>query len=173
MRLTKVSLEAPEGLLEMYADAGDGENGFYGESDLIAGRLSLQKHLQNLVAMSEGRTLRPGWVSMTTYWLLDTAGTVVGLSRLRHSLTPQLLIDGGHIGYYVRPGYRGKGHGTTTLKLTLVEARTLGLERVLLTVRPGNTPSVRIIEGQGGLLEDERADPETGATYRRYWIDLV
>jgi predicted acetyltransferase len=109
---------------------------------------------------------------MTTHWLLDDAGVVAGVSRLRHRLTPELLNDGGNIGYYIRPAYRGKGHGKTILALTLIEARKLGLERVLLTVRIGNQPSIRVIETNNGILEDERTDPE-GFPYRRYWIDLT
>jgi len=173
MRLQKASLKAPRGLLEMYRELGPGENGFFGEGDVATGKIPLGDHLQWLVDMSQGRNLRPDWVPMTTYWLLDDSGAVAGVSRLRHTLTPRLLNDGGHIGYYIRPAYRGKGHGTSILNLTLTEARKLSLDRVLLTVGAGNTPSIRIIEGRGGFLEDERTDPENGVPYRRYWIDLT
>jgi predicted acetyltransferase len=172
MRLVKVSLEPPPGLGDVYRELGPSENGFFGESNVAAGTLPMPEHLRGLVDMSEGRNLRPGWVPMTTHWLLDDSEVLVGVSRLRHRLTPELLNDGGNIGYYVRPAYRGKGHGKTILSLTLVEARSLGLERVLLTVRTGNLPSIRVIEANGGVLEDERVDAE-GLAYRRYWIDLT
>jgi predicted acetyltransferase len=45
------------------------------------------------------------------------------------------------------------------------------LDRVLLTVRSDNQPSIRVIEFNGGVMEDERKDDE-GVRYRRYWIDL-
>jgi predicted acetyltransferase len=121
--------------------------------------------------MSDGINLKPGWVPMTTHWLLDDAGEVVGVGRLRHRLTPALLEDGGHIGYYVRPTHRGKGYGTEILRLLLVEARKLGIDRALLTVHSDNGASIRVIERNGGVLEDERTDPE-GVPYRRYWIAL-
>lgn len=44
------------------------------------------------------------------------------------------------------------------------------MDRVLLTCDPGNTPSVRTIENNGGVLEDVR-DTLIGPK-RRYWIDL-
>jgi len=172
MRLVKVSLEPPPGLADVYRELGASENGFFGEAEVASGKLPMQEHLQRLVDMSEGRNLRRRWVPMTTHWLLHDAGVVAGVSRLRHRLTPELLNDGGNIGYYVRPAYRGKGHGRTILALTLEEARRLGLERVLLTVRTGNLPSIRVIEANGGVLEDERVDAE-GLAYRRYWIDLT
>jgi predicted acetyltransferase len=172
MRLDKASLEPPSGLADVYRELGASENGFFGESGVAAGTLPMSDHLQRLVDMSDGRNLRPGWVPMTTHWLLDDSGVVAGVSRLRHSLTPELLNDGGNIGYYIRPAYRGKGHGKTVLALTLIEARNLGLDRVLLTVRTTNQPSIRVIESNAGVLEDERTDPE-GLPYRRYWIDLA
>jgi predicted acetyltransferase len=172
MRLEKVSLEPPQGLLDVYRELGGSENGFFGESDVAAGKIPLGDHLKRLVETSEGNHLSPGWVQMTTYWLLDDSEVLAGVSRLRHTLTPDLLNDGGNIGYYVRPAWRGKGYGTAILDLTLAEARKLGLERVLLTVHSDNTPSLRLIETNGGVLEDERID-EAGVPYRRYWIDLA
>ena len=171
VRLVKASLEAPAGLQELLEQLGDGENGFVGTGQM-PNTQSLATYLRSLVDMDLGIILRPGWVPMTTHWLLDDAGVVAGVSRLRHRLTPELLNDGGNIGYYIRPAYRGKGHGKTILALTLIEARKLGLERVLLTVRIGNQPSIRVIETNNGILEDERTDPE-GFPYRRYWIDLT
>jgi predicted acetyltransferase len=53
----------------------------------------------------------------------------------------------------------------------LIEARTRGLDRVLMTCADGNVPSARVIERHGGVLEDVR-DTELGRT-RRYWIELV
>jgi predicted acetyltransferase len=92
------------------------------------------------------------------------------MSRLRHELNDVLLYHGGHIGYYVRAAVRGRGYGTVLLALTLAKGRTLGIERFLLTVDSDNAPSIRVIEGNGGLLEDERVDRETGRRFRRYWI---
>jgi predicted acetyltransferase len=172
LRLEKAALEPPQDLLEMYRELGASENGFYGENDVAAGTLPMRDHLQRLVDMSAGRNLRPDWVPMTTYWLLDESGTVAGVSRLRHALTRNLLNDGGNIGYYVRPAWRGRGNGTTLLALTLVEARNLGLDRVLLTVHTDNQPSIRVIEANGGVMEDGRVD-EDGQHYYRYWIDLT
>jgi len=169
MRLVKASLEAPAGLVEIYGEIGDGEHGFMSD---VSGELGLDTFLQRLVDMSEGRHLREGWVTETTFWLLDDAGSVVGVSRLRHTLTPFLLNYGGNIGYYVARDQRGKGYGTRILALALEEARKLGLKRVLLTVDSDNERSIRVIEANGGVLEDKRNHAETGEPYRRYWINL-
>jgi predicted acetyltransferase len=50
----------------------------------------------------------------------------------------------------------------------LVEARRIGLDRVLLTCDVDNTGSARTIEKHGGVLEDVR-DTTIGPK-KRYWI---
>jgi predicted acetyltransferase len=100
---------------------------------------------------------------------MTTAQSAVS-AAWRHELNDVLLHHGGHIGYYVRPSARGKRYGTAILDLTLAEGRKRGIERFLLTVDSNNVPSIRVIEGNGGVLEDERLDEETGRMFRRYWI---
>jgi predicted acetyltransferase len=178
LRLVPASPVAPAGLWELIREVGDGENGFLGEPDVVADSAGLppetvlQRYLRRLVDMAEGRNLRPGWLPMTTHWLVDGAGQAIGMSRLRHRLTPFLREHGGHIGYYVAQAERGKGYGTAVLALTLDAARALGLERVLLTVDSDNQPSIRVIERNGGVMEHEGPEDAKGRLYRRYWIDL-
>ncbi|HWG85404.1 MAG TPA: GNAT family N-acetyltransferase, partial [Deinococcales bacterium] len=86
-------------------------------------------------------------------------------------LLPHLRDVGGHIGYEVRPSRRREGHGREALRVALQEARKLGLRRALVTCNASNPGSRRIIEANGGILEDEREVQDYGRV-RRYWIDL-
>jgi len=119
-----------------------------------------------------GSHLAAGTVPMSRFWLVDD-GRILGSSRLRPVLTPALEHEGGHIGYDVRPSARGKGHGTTLLRLTLERARALGLERALLTCDANNIGSVRVIENNGGVLGAEVPSLQRAVLIRQYWIDLV
>ncbi|MGW7455296.1 GNAT family N-acetyltransferase [Streptomyces sp. NPDC054787] len=105
-----------------------------------------------------------------TYWWIAEGDTYLGAIDLRHYLNGFLLDAGGHIGYSVRPSARRRGLATWALAAALHEARLLGMDRVLLTCDPGNEPSVRTIERNGGVLEDVR-ETLIGPK-RRYWIDL-
>jgi predicted acetyltransferase len=172
-RLVAASLQAPPGLLDFIREARDDGNGFPGENEVVSGDLTLEAFLRNLVDWSAGHNLPEGWVPFTTFWLLDDYGAVVGVSRLRHTLNDFLLNHGGHIGYYVARDQRGKRYGTQILALTLPHARALALDRVLLTVDSDNEPSIRVIERNGGVLEEECIDSTTGRLHRRYWIDLT
>lgn len=55
------------------------------------------------------------------------------------------LVEGGHIGYAVRPNHRRRGHATEILRQSLVVARA------------------------GGVLEN--IAEVDGVPLRRYWID--
>lgn len=105
-----------------------------------------------------------GFVRCSYRWIVDD-GEFVGYLALRHELNDFLLDQGGHIGYSVRPSRRREGHATRALALGVVEARELGLERVLVTCDVDNLASARTIERNGGVLEDVRGDK------RRYWIE--
>ena len=119
-------------------------------------------------ALSLPGTPRPtGWVTGTYLWMVDDTAEgsqVVGRISLRHELTAWLLEVGGHIGYGVRPSARRRGHATRALALMLPIAAEHGLDRVLVTCDVDNEGSRRVIETNGGVLEDVRG------TKRRYWI---
>jgi predicted acetyltransferase len=170
MRLVAASLEPPLGLAE-FLDAARADHWLF-ESDLPYIDQGIEHFLQRHVDFAAGKNLPDGWIPATTFWLLDNRDRAVAMGNLRHQLTPQLLSRGGHIGYYVMGPERGRGYGTQVLALTLIQARGLGLDRVLVSADSDNERSLRIIERNGGVLEDERIDETSGRPYRRYWIEL-
>jgi predicted acetyltransferase len=119
-----------------------------------------------------GIDLPADFVPHSTYWLVRGDNEIVGVSNLRHSLTPFLLREGGNIGYGIRPSARRNGFGRDILRLTLPKARELGLARVLVTCGKENRGSTRIILGNGGVLESEEFSAERGEIVQRYWIEL-
>jgi predicted acetyltransferase len=92
--------------------------------------------------------------------------------RLRFWLLPALEVEGGHIGYDVRPSARGRGFGTMALHLVLVEARRRGLQRVLLTADADNHASLSIIQKNGGVFSGQALSAARGKLINQYWIDL-
>lgn len=98
--------------------------------------------------------LKPQQVPYTIFWLVD-GDDYIGRLALRHELNDNLLALGGHIGFVIRPSKRRKGYGREILRQGLLKARELGLKRVLVTCNVENTGSRRIIEANGGVLENQ------------------
>lgn len=55
---------------------------------------------------SRGIGIPEGFVSHSTFWLVSDERELVGVSNLRHALTPRLLREGGNVGYGIRPSKR-------------------------------------------------------------------
>lgn len=122
----------------------------------------------HLLAYADPETELPDdRVHCTYLWMVDSSGAdeeFVGYVALRHSLTPWLLEEGGHIGYSVRPSRRREGHASRALEMAVRRAARLGLDRVLVTCEEDNVGSRRTIERAGASYEDSRNGR------RRYWI---
>lgn len=171
MVLQEATLTPTNGLEEFLHTLGKGENGF-GGTEFADEKLSLGQYLAHLVKEVNPTKIPLNRVPQTTFWILNESGTVVGMLRMRHYLNDKLLHRGGHIGFYVQPLERGKGYGKNALRLALIELARLGEKRALLTVDADNYPSIRIIECNGGELEDQRVDETSRRHFNRYWIDL-
>lgn len=142
----------------------------YFESELS--QKDFDAYIQKLTQESKDLDLSPGIVPMNTFWLVNSAQTILGMSVLRHYLTPALEHHGGHIGYVIRPSQRNKGYGTLILALTLAKARLFRLRRVRITCDTDNIGSVRIIEHNGGVLSATTISERSGKNISQYWIDL-
>jgi len=155
-------------MLDEYAQLGEDQFGSLAEQC----RRDFAASVRKLHDAARGAGLPPGWVPYDTYWLVRAGRTVLGTSRLRHRLSEELLHGGGHIGYDIRPSERRKGYGTRILALTLERTRARGVRRALVTCLADNVASARVIENNGGVLEDEILSESMGGPLKRYWIDL-
>ena len=100
-----------------------------------------------------------------TYRWIKEGDQVIGGIALRHEGN-DMVPRAGHIGYGIRPAARRRGLATWALGRMVLEARLLGMERLLVVCEADNLASAKTIERQGGVLED---DAGAGAVLR-YWI---
>ncbi len=127
-------------------------------------------YLERLDRQRRGIDL-PGHLVPATFLVADVGGTIVGRSSIRHELNDFLAWEGGHIGYGVLPEHRRRGHATEILRQSLVIARSVGVDRVLVTCDDDNVGSAAVIERCGGVAEPGPALDSAGTAIRRYWID--
>jgi predicted acetyltransferase len=167
MRLIEPSKEFEESWHEALAEfQAEGRKGFWNREKEPT---SLEDYILLTSQNSKGENVPEGWVPSSTFWLIDN-GEFVGHTNLRHTLNESLKEIGGHIGYYIRPSARGKGYGTKILELALIEAKKLGIQKVLVSCNEDNLASKRVIEKNKGLLQDRIA--KDGEPFLRFWIDL-
>ncbi|HEX6454470.1 MAG TPA: GNAT family N-acetyltransferase, partial [Trebonia sp.] len=105
----------------------------------------------------------PGFVPATMLWWVD-GEKYLGRLTIRHRLTPRLLEIGGHIGYDIRSSARRRGHATSMLAAALPLARELRIDPALITCDEDNIASRKVIEANGGVLEDTRGGK------LRFWV---
>jgi len=132
--------------------------------------MDFQSYVTSLNNASLGKDIPEDWVPASTYFLLDDEGHICGAVNIRHRLTENLKIEGGHVGYGIRPNVRNQGYGTKILELALSKAIELGIAKVLVTCDKKNVGSARVIQKNGGILDSEiEMDNKIN---QRYWIEL-
>jgi len=109
--------------------------------------------------------LQDNQVPKISYWIESEDKELIGFLKIRTRLTPSLLEQGGHIGYFISPDYQGKGYGTQALTQGLKKAHLKGIDLVLVTCDADNLGSKRVIEKNGGLL-----CPTSTDTKLKFWI---
>ena len=94
---------------------------------------------------------------------------MVGRASLRFELNEFLRTLGGHIGYAVRPQFRGHGYAKEILRQSVDLLRARGISPALVTCDDDNLASARVIESGGGVLESV-VPGVADMPKRRYWI---
>lgn len=97
---------------------------------------------------------------------------IVGSINIRWNLNEAMLNFGGHIGYGIRPTERRKGYNKINLYLGMIEAKKVGLDRVMLDCDVNNLGSDRTLKALGGTLERTEIDPSDGVLTNIYLFDV-
>ena len=127
--------------------------------------------IAQLAAAKDPANVQPGGLPYEDFWLMD-GDEWIGKLTLRTTINEKYLHAGGHIGYEIRPSQRRRGYGTLLLRMGLEKARERGLKRVLLTCDETNIGSRRVIERNGGQLENAVEVEGQIALKMRYWINI-
>jgi predicted acetyltransferase len=131
---------------------------------------NIEMYIKESRQHAKGINLPKGYVPSSTYWLIDNE-QFIGRVSIRHYLNGDLKKFGGHIGYIIRPSKRKKGYGAQILKLALLKAKKLGINKALITCNESNIASQKIIENNNGKLKD-KIKQKNGILSRRYWVEL-
>jgi predicted acetyltransferase len=151
------------------------EFAFYDPGSLVDGDLGLV-----LEEQYPGNPVR-GWVPAYRFKMLRTAsGAEMGRIELRVGDTLALQRYSGHIGYHVRPRFRGHRYAARACRLLLPLARRHGMIQLWITCNPDNLASRRTCELAGAEFVEIVDLPKDSDMYRRgerqkcrYRLDLT
>lgn len=132
---------------------------------------SLGEWFEKVRIQEVGENLPPNRVPSSQFLSFEK-GELIGFVNIRHRLTPELLLESGHIGYSIHPNKRRQGYATKQLQLALAEAQKLGLKEALITCDKSNIGSAKTIQKVGGVLENEVVSSRTGEIVQRYWVEI-
>lgn len=175
--LRKLTIQDEEQMMSLrneILESDDGEDAFAGCGEL-RGVANMQEWLDILRRREDEKNVPEGMVPSATYAAVrQSDGRIVGIIDLRYHIDhPILGLWGGHMGYTVRPGERGKGYAKEMLRQNLRNCGARGLNKVMVTCSEANAASERTILANGGIYE--RTVEVDGDRIKRYWIavDLV
>lgn len=111
--------------------------------------------------------------SKTFLLIRENDKEIVGVINIRWNLTDEMGVFATNIGYSIRPMMRRKGYNKINLYLGIIEAKRLGLSKVMLDCDATNIGSIRTMEALGGKLELKEIDPYDGVLTCLYSFDVL
>lgn len=169
--LLKPSMEYEKELLQ-YRDSFKSRGEIVQGGGDIENFESISQWLEKIKIMENPDTCPKEKVTATQYMLFRKSdGKVIGLINFRHYLNEYLKNFGGHIGYSIVHGERGKKYGKKQLLFCLEKVREKGLDRVLITCDKNNFASKGTIKSVGGIFQEE-VKQENGIITLKYWVNL-
>ena len=171
INLVKPDIYLKEKFIDMIKDYNEHKEDTF-DSDYFNINFDFEAYIKDLDDLSHGVGLPEGYVPSSEWWLINNNNDILGTVRLRYKLSEVNFEEGGHIGYDISPRYRRNGYGKIILRLALDKARELELEKVLITCDFDNIGSKKIIEHNGGVLENTVISKDTSKEILRYWIKL-
>mgnify|MGYP002622888729 CR=1 FL=1 len=138
---------------EYIRELPEDENGFTNDSCGISWENFCGSYIPRKIRFAEGRNLPEGFVRQVDFLLWD-GGRIAGMFCVRPRLNDFLrTVTGGHIGYAIRPEFRGRGLATEGLRLALERLRDMTDDReAYLFCHKDNPASLRVMCKNGGYV---------------------
>ncbi|MBQ8821873.1 MAG: GNAT family N-acetyltransferase [Lachnospiraceae bacterium] len=156
--LKKVNYEDIEKEYLFVRDMPVDENGLTNPYHGVSREEFESKALPEMIAFQKGENLPEGYVPETFlfFWNDDV---IIGQFRIRHYLCESLRTGAGHIGYFIKKEFRGKGFGKEGLRQMLQIAREIiPEEEIYLRVNKDNPASLQVMLHNGGYIKYEDKD---------------
>lgn len=166
--LVSPSEEYKDKILEFKEEFFESGDTLYGTENLQSTN-NIEEWLIKVHNNQREETVEPGKAPSYEFMAIrECDGKLIGMINVRYNLKKEMYLYYGNIGYCVRKSERKKGYAAEMLRLALLEARKIGLDKVLLTVDSDNLASIATMKKNGAILENEV--PYNEKITHRYWI---
>lgn len=153
--LKAVNTEDAEAEYEYYTSLPEDENGFTNSYFGVSHEEFMTHVLPKLMKRARGEGLAEGRVPGTEFLLWED-DHIVGLFRVRHNLNEVLREGAGHIGFGIKPEYRGRGYASRGLALAIEEAKKIIPEdEIYMSVDKDNPASLKAMLRNGAYIHHE------------------
>lgn len=153
--LKEANLEDIEKEYAFISNTPEYENGFTNPAARCSKAEFLDKILPGYINAAKGIGLPEGWVPETELFLWED-DEIVGLFRIRHSLTEALARGAGHIGYCIGKAFRGRGYASEGLRLTIEKAwDMISEDEIYMSVHKDNPASLKVQLKNGAYIHHE------------------
>lgn len=174
--LEKLSQERKKDILDYlneFVQYNSDVNGAGALVEILSGQ-SFEEALDRCLNMkNEEYAKKHGRCQSKTFLLIRKSDNkLIGMINVRWNLTEEMKRFGGNIGYGIRPTERRKGYNKINLYLGLLEAKKLGLDKVMLDCETSNIASSKTMISLGGVLGRTEIDPYDGILTSVYYIDI-
>lgn len=159
--------------LDEFVKYGSDINGS-GSLDKIYDGYTFEEALDRCLKMEDEEYAKSvGRCQGRTFLLIrENDNKIVGTINVRWNLNEAMLRFGGHIGYGIRPTERRKGYNKLNLYMGIIEAKKVGLDKVMLDCDVNNIGSDKTLKALGGKLERTEIDPSDGLLTNVYWFNV-
>jgi len=128
--------------------------------------------LKELYQLEHEVYIPKGYRPEKNYLVIDDQDDIVGFVNIRHFLNEVMLNTKGQITYGIKPASRTKNIEEEILKLSLAEAKEIGIKQIKMVCNKSNSDLCRYIEDIGGQFETEGYNEVDKYTIQRYLFHL-
>ena len=134
---------------------------------------SYEKWIEKIVSDIDVANIpQPRVPALTYFYIREEDDEIVGMINLRLSLNDFLKLEGGHIGYCIKPTERRKHYATDMLSKALKVYEVLGINEVIISCDKCNVASANVIMNCNGELYSEIYSETFKEVIQKYIIKL-
>lgn len=125
--------------------------------------------LENTIRLNIGSPLNDGEIPTSTFFVYDGARLIGYLIIKRKNLN---LDKVGQVYLNVRPNDRKKGYGDYILKAAIRKCKEIGIIKIIISCPQESVGGIKLIENNGGVLQEEKELNGSGIIMKIYSIDI-